>query len=560
MGGSLARLALLCASSAALCAAIGAPAWAADKCSPEALGALKVPHLTVAAAKQMPAEGANPAYCDVTGAVATNGDGAGPNAANFEFKLPENWNRKFVFFGVGGLAGSLRPSANPRDTAAALTRGYATAITDTGHTGKGSFDPSWILEAPGKLNKAKVADYWYRSWHQVTAAAKRLIAGYYAAPRIERSYFDGCSYGGHMGFVEAMRYPDDYDGIVAGAPYIDNRTQIWGYKDTKALLDAPIPPELVAKLDDAVLASCDAADGVKDGLIQNPGKCAFDPHSLVPGTLSKAQADAFDLYLRASVDEHGHTVYPGSSVADLVSTDGPGGGFVGRVESAVPPADPHARQPWGDKPPGLWAAVVGFAQYFVIRDPDYDYLANWPQKGNRITEAALRKFDARSRIGQVDQPERLRRFLAAGKKMILYHGYADTAISPFRTVWFYEDLAKLTGGYARLRQQARLFMVPGMLHCFGGAGPNSFDTLDALDDWVARGKAPDAILASKFPDNKTDQPALRTMPLCAFPEQAKYSGSGEVKDAANWTCPPGDRSQLEVGPDGILAGLGSGRN
>jgi feruloyl esterase len=558
MSRSLRRFALLCTGAAALGIAGGLSARASESCSVSALNALKIPHVTIATSKEVAAEGPAPAHCDVMGSVTTNGEGAGPNSANFEIKLPEKWNRKFVFFGVGGLAGSLRPSANPEDFASSLGRGFATAITDTGHVGKGPFDPTWILAAQGKPNQAKVVDYFYRAPHQVTVAAKALVAGYYSAPKIDKAYFDGCSFGGHMGMMEAMRYPDDYDGIVAGAPYIDNHTVIWSYKDAKAFLNAYIPRDLVAKINDAVLASCDAADGTKDGLIQNPAKCSFDPQSLVPDTLSKAQADAFQLFMRATTDADGHVLYPGSSVSDLAAADGPAGGFMGWVES-VPPVDAGAAEPWGDKPPVLWAAAEGFTKYFVLRDPQVNLNADWPVQEGRIADKALRQFDQRLGFADVDQPERLGRFFAQGKKLLLYHGYGDTAISPFRTVWFYEDLAKRMGGYAKAREQVRLFMVPGMLHCYGGDGPNAFDTLSALDAWVEQGKAPDAIVAAKFPENKRDKPATRTMPLCAFPEQARYSGSGDVNAAANWNCPANDRSQLDVGAAGIVAGMGPGR-
>lgn len=535
------------------------PAAASTACDVPALSALHVAGMTVASVASVAATEADPEYCDVKGSVRTDGDGAGPNEAGFEIRLPATWNGKFVFFGVGGLAGSLRPSANRVDVAEALGKGYATAITDTGHTGKSPFDDAWIISGKGKLNTAKVTDYWYRAAHQVTVAGRLLVTRYYGGSRIARSYFDGCSFGGHMGLMEAMRYPSDYDGIVAGAPYMDNRTQLWGYKNVKAFLDAYIPPPVLAKVDAAVLASCDAADGVKDGLIQNPAKCAFDPQTLVPDTLTQAQADAFKTFLRATQDAAGHAIYPGSSISDLAAADGSLGGFRGWVESQ-PPTDPAAAEPWGGHAPVLWQAAEGFTTTFDLRDAGFNFNRDWPEKDGRVAIAALRQFDARVAIGNVDQPSRLARYLAQGKKLILYHGYDDTAISPFRTVWFYEDLAAWRGGYAKVETQVRLFMVPGMLHCGGGPGPNAFDTLTALDGWVEQGRAPDGILATRFADNDPHKQVLRTMPLCAFPAQARYKGTGDVNDAANWTCPAGDRSQLEVGANGIAAGLGAERH
>jgi feruloyl esterase len=534
-------------------------AHAAAICTPEALTGLNIPDFTVASASETAATGPFPTYCDVKGSVATDGDGAGPNSAGVEMRLPGKWNGKLIFFGVGGLAGSLSPSANPHDFVSALGRGYATAITDTGHVGTSPFDPAWSIEADGKPNEAKIVDYFYRAPHQATIVAKHVAASFYGAPKVSRAYFDGCSFGGHMGLMEAMRYPDDYDGVVAGAPYMDNHTQLWGYKNAKAFLKAYVPAELVAKVNQAVLASCDADDGAKDGLIQNPAACKFDPQSLVPDTLNQAQADAFKLFMSAVKDAQGHAIYPGSSISDLAATDGPAGGFMGWVQPAAPAADASAAEPWGAAPPVLWAAAEGFVKFLELHDPAFDLNNNWPEKDAVVTDEALRKFDDRMSIGDADQSDRLASFFAKGKKLILYHGYGDNAISPFRTVWFYEDLANNLGGYDKAREHARLFMVPGMLHCLGGPGPNDFDMLGAIDAWVEDDKAPEAIVAAKFADNKPGPTPERAMPLCAFPEQARYFGTGDVNKASNWTCPAGDTRQLEVGSAGLAAGMGEAR-
>ena len=194
-----------------------------------------------------------------------------------------------------------------------------------------------------------------------------------------------------------------------------------------------------------------------------------------------------------------------------------------------------------------------------MRDPNANLNRDWPESDGQVADDALKQFDERLGVADVDQPERLAQFLGQGKKLILYHGYGDTAISPYRTVWFYEDLAGRLGGYDKAQEQVRLFMVPAMLHCFGGDGPNDFDTLGALEDWVEKGKAPNGIVAAKYPDNKPGPTPSRIMPLCAFPAQAHYNGSGDVNNAANWNCPEGDASQLEVGGDGVAAGMGLGR-
>jgi Tannase and feruloyl esterase len=519
-------------------------------CTLAALSGLRVPEMTVASANAVPGSAAYPAYCDVRGSVTTDGEGAGPGAARFEIKLPAKWNGKFLFWGVGGLAGSLNPSANRTDVASSLIKGYATAITDTGHQSTG-FTPTWALIARGRRNDAAVADYFYRAGHQVTVAAKQLVKSYYGSA-ITRAYFDGCSYGGHMGLMEAERYPGDYDAIIAGAPYLTNRTQLWGYKNAKAFLHAYIPPATLIQVDAAIRAACDAADGVKDGLIQNPAACSFDPDALVPATLTQKQADALKVYLGPVTDTNGHLVFPGSSVSNL----GPiriTGGLIPAAESA-PPGDVSAAEPWGKGAPLVWNLVRAFINYFVELDAGFNLNRDWPETDGQITLAGLHLFDQQTALGNVDDAKALRPFLKKGGKVLIYHGYSDPLISPFRTTQFYEDLAGAKD-YDAPQKQVRLFMVPGMSHCGGGPGPNVFDTLTALDDWVEKGTAPASLLATHFTDNNPHSPPERTMPLCPFPAAARYQGSGDVNNAANWSC-TANQDLLKVGADGIEAGVG----
>jgi feruloyl esterase len=506
----------------------------------------------------------------VRGSVATNGEGAGPGSAGFEIKLPANWNHKFLFWGVGGLAGSLFPSANRTDVAESLGQGYATAITDTGHHSSG-FTPTWALTAPGTRNDAAVADYFYRAGHQVTVAAKQLVKSYYQAASIIQSYFDGCSYGGHMALMEAERYPDDYDAIIAGAPYLTSRTQLWGYKNAKAFLNAYIPVPLLSKIDAAIKANCDALDGVADGLIQNPAACSFDPDSLVPATLTKEQSSALKLYLRAVTDTDGNLVFPGSSLSDL-SPGQPPRSIVPAAETA-PPTDAKAAEPWGANAPLVWNLAEAFINYFVELDPKFNANTSWPETDGQITPAALHLFDQQTEVGNVDQPESLEKFLKKGGKILMYHGDSDPLIPPFRTVWFYEDLAKstvakttgakatrakatrakATRGFDELQKQVRLFLVPGMSHCGGGPGPNSFDTLTALANWVEKDTAPNAIIATHFTNDNPQSAPDRTMPLCSFPTAAHFNASGKVTEASAWSCTP-NQDLLKTGPNGVQAG------
>jgi feruloyl esterase len=521
------------------------PAFAAD-CTTAALNALGVASMTIASATDVPAAAADPEYCDVKGSVATSGEDAGPGSANFEIKLPANWNQKFVFNGVGGLAGSLTSSANPADQALFLAKGYATAVTDTGHL---VANPTWEYTAPGTPDMPKVIDYYYRAVHDVTLAAKQLVKTYYGANTIRRSYFDGCSNGGKMGLIEASRFPSDYDGIISGSPWLDPvGTSLWSLKNIKALLDAYIPAAKFQAVNAAILKQCDKADGVADGLIQNPAKCAFQPDALVPETLTQQQADALKLIMSPVRDEHGKLIYPGASVGNLGQDNVTVRGATNYLET--PPADPTSAKPWGDAMvPANWSLAQNILMKLGYSDAGQD-MNNAVESKGVVKADALNLVYTRLAADIPDDPSAFGVFFAKGGKLLIYHGYADLIISPYSSIWFYEDLAQENGGYEKVQQNARLFMVPGMQHCVLGAGPNSFDTLSALEQWVEKGIAPDAIPATHSTDNAVD----RTMPLCKFPEEAHYKGSGDRNSASSWSCPQYDKSLLAVGPNGIQAG------
>jgi len=543
-------LILLVGPAVLLCSAIAAsPAWAMD-CQVAALSALGVPNITITSATDVAAAAPNPQYCDVKGSVTTSGEGAGPNSAGFEAKLPATWNGKFIFNGVGGLAGNLNSSANSVDQALFLARGYATAITDTGHV---STDPTWEITSPGEPNTPKVVDYFFRAVHEVTLATKQLVKGYYHSNTIAHSYFDGCSNGGKMGLLEAMRFPNDYDGIIAGSPWLDPvGTSLWSLKNVKALLDAYIPLPVFATVGAAITKQCDAADGVADGLIQNPAKCAFNPDALVPETLTQKQADALKLIMKPVSDEKGNLVYPGSSVSNLGQVNGSPRGPVNQLET--PATNPASARPWGDAtPPGNWNLATGILLALGYYDPSVDLNSAIENNNGVVKPAALKLVYDRLAADIPDDPSRYGAFFSQGGKLLIYHGYDDLIISPYSSIWFYEDLAEKNGGYEKLEGHARLFMVPGMQHCTGGSGPNTFDTLSALEKWVEKGVAPDAIPATHSTSSAVD----RTMPLCKFPEEAHYKGSGDMNDSSNWSCPQKDQSLLTAGPNGAQAGVGA---
>jgi feruloyl esterase len=534
---------------------MAAPAEAAlPNCNVGALAALNVPNVTISSAVAVPAGPQNPEFCDVLGTLRTTGFGAPDGSARFEIRLPAAWNGKFLFLGVGGFAGSLSPAVNPVDGLASLGLGYASAVTDTGHSG-GLTDARWTLNGLGQPDEAKITDYYFRATHQVTVAGKQLVSRYYRRP-IRRAYFDGCSNGGRMGLVEATKFPLDYDGIIAGAPFLDIRAIIGGAKFQKVQLTPAtyIPASKLPAVDAAVSAACDAVDGVTDGLIQNPAKCSFDPRTLVPGTLTSAQARTLKSYISALRDDEGNVVYEGNAITDLNG----GGGMDLWSTGLVPPISFTANEPWdtdgfGNSPLG-WQFADNFLKYVVTRTPTFD-LRNFGVSTNGVvSEPALELFDRRSAVGNADVPARMLPFLALNRKLILYHGFSDPALSPFRTVHWYADLAKIVHGFDRLQQHVRLFMVPDMQHCGGGPGPNVFDTLTALDNWVEQGVAPNGIIAAHFTGNDPTKPVDRTMPLCKFPEQAVHTG-GPVNVAASWQCTR-NRRLLELGANGRTAGLG----
>jgi feruloyl esterase len=356
-----------------------------------------------------------------------------------------------------------------------------------------------------------------------------------------------------MGLLEAMRFPNDYDGIIAGSPWLDPvGTSLWSLKNVKALLDAYIPLPVFATVGAAITKQCDAADGVADGLIQNPAKCAFNPDALVPETLTQKQADALKLIMKPVSDEKGNLVYPGSSVSNLGQVNGSPRGPVNQLET--PATNPASARPWGDAtPPGNWNLATGILLALGYYDPGVDLNSAIENNNGVVKPAALKLVYDRLAADIPDDPSRYGAFFAQGGKLLIYHGYDDLIISPYSSIWFYEDLAEKNGGYEKLEGHARLFMVPGMQHCTGGSGPNTFDTLSALEKWVEKGVAPDAIPATHSTSSAID----RTMPLCKFPEEAHYKGSGDVNDSSNWSCPQKDQSLLAGGPNGAQAGAGA---
>jgi len=405
------------------------------------------------------------------------------------------WNGKYQAVGNGGWAGVISYSA----MAEALEAGYATASTDTGHVGgRGTF----ALGHPEKL-----VDFAWRSEHEMTAKAKKVIETFYgSAPKF--SYWNGCSTGGRQGLKAAQMFPEDYDGIIAGAPA--NRTAISLWIADAVLKDPAryIPPAKYPVIHQAALAACDAGDGLTDGLIDDPRQCRFDPGVLLckqgdgPSCLTAPQvAAAKQIYSNAinprTKKELFASLVPGTELGWGVQAEGP---------------EPSAN-------------IYDQYRYVVFKDPNWDW----------------KTFDFDKDVVKGDLPENLimnatdpnmTPFFSRGGRIILYHGWSDSNVPAVNTIKYYDQVVAHMGGASKAMEHVRLFMAPGMGHCRGGEGPDTFDKVKALENWVERGTAPARLEASHSTNGRMD----RTRPLCAYPQVARYSGSGSIDDAANFTC------------------------
>lgn len=408
------------------------------------------------------------------------------------------WNQKFQAVGNGAFNGTIAYPA----MVAALERGYATASTDTGHTGGGA---AWAVGHP-----EKVIDYGWRAVHEMTVTAKRIVNAHYnTVPR--RSYWNGCSAGGRQAMKEAQRFPTDYDGIIAGAPGLD-----WTGRAARAVQVAAhlqkneagrLSPAQTKIVHMAALSACDTHDGVKDGVIEAPNRCAFDPGVLV----CKGQPDASCLTapqvetvrLLYSTEVHPTTTRP---VAGLF---------------------PGSELGWSDLGWTASARATGLDQFrfIVFKDPAWTI--------DRFSFAAdLARADEADEdtINALDP--NLKPFVDRGGKLMQYHGWSDPQISPGASVAYYERAIEALGGASKADGSYRLFMAPGMGHCGGGSGPNSFDMVGALERWVEQGLPPDQVVAS----HSTKGGVVRTRPLCPYPKVAAYTGSGSTDEAASFVC------------------------
>jgi hypothetical protein len=467
------------------------------------------------AAAMMPATAGASAYCRVTGLLS-------PEIA-FEVSLPAKWNGRFYMIGNGGHAGDSlddRGRATQRNEALAL--GFAFAQTNTGHDARKEPGATFVLSNP-----QKAVDYAYRAVHLTAITAKEITKEYYGAP-VFHSYWNSCSNGGRQGLIEAQRFPEDFDGIVADSPWVDQTgftiAAMW---NQKAVAGAGLTPAKLALVADRVMAKCDAIDGLKDGLIDDPRKCAFDPARDVaacrPGTdgaqcLTAAQAAAIAKVYSGPVS-NGKAFFPGfmpGSEAVMPPLFGGGSKGSGWLNMIV------ATQP--DQKPADFNLAEGTMRYLVFRPPvpDYDYRTFNFDKDTRL-------LDEWSKLADAKDPD-LSRFQMRGGKLLITYGWADSILEPMMGVNYYEQAVAKNG--PDTMQFFRLFMAPGMAHCGGGIGPERRDSMTAIIDWVEKGQAPASIVASQVANSKV----VRTRPLCPYPQVARFTGTGSIDDASNFRC------------------------
>jgi feruloyl esterase len=440
-----------------------------------------------------------PAHCRVAAVLRPSPD----SHIEMEVWLPsDTWNGKFQMVGNGGWAGTISLPA----MANALQEGYATASTDTGHKGGNA---AFAIGHPEKL-----VDFAYRAVHETAVKSKAIIAAFYdRAPRL--SYWNGCSTGGRQGLMSAQKYPDDFDAIVAGAPAnYQTHLHVWDLTVSIPTLKDPasaVPAAKLAMLNQAVIDACDSRDGVKDGLLNDPRACTFDVATLAckgadaDTCLTAPQLDSVRRMYAPARTKSGELIFPGKDPGSETGWTVIGGGPQGQAAAPQPPG-------------------VSVGSFQVA----YDDL-NWDWKTFDL-ERDLRLVDEKvGAIVNAVNPD-LSAFKARGGKLLLYHGWNDTAISAGNSINYYSSVLARMG--QKQDNWIRLFMAPGMQHCGNGPGPNQVNYMSALERWREADVAPDQLIAAHVTNNRVDM----SRPLCPYPQVAQYKGVGSTNDAANFVC------------------------
>lgn len=450
-----------------------------------------------------------PENCDVRGTIWPE--------AKFVLKLPAAWNGRFQMVGNGGTAGVLSLGAVDNG----VRKGYATASTDTGHDAAKEPLATFGRRASDNPNaERKVIDFGYQAVHETAVLAKKIVKAYYGeAPRY--SYWVGCSTGGRQGMNEAQRFPEDFDGLVIGAPGLNgtgsNMRRIWN----AVVQSGPgaLALEKLPLLADAVYKKCDGVDGLKDGLIDDPRKCDFDPARDLakctadtdgPHCFTGAQMEALKKIYDGVRNSSGRVIFPGQPLGAEIAVQGKSGweqDIAGPSKVSLPRSESYMQYMYLDPPPGPgWK----YTMYNFDKDPP------------KMAKPAL-KINATN-------PD-LRPLKQRGGKIIHYHGWADPMLVAFMSIDYYESVMHMMGD-KETKDFYRLFLIPGMFHCGGGVGCGTVDWLSPMVDWVEKGIAPEKLIGAHVEGGETK----RTRPLCPYPEVARYRGSGSIEAAENFAC------------------------
>lgn len=491
---------------------------AQKNCEPESFS--RPPDVAITSVTE---ESAPVPHCKVAGVIGTE--------THFELLLPDDWNGKFVMGGGGGFVGSV---INTAFAYLPLQKGYATVGTDTGHQGH-PIDASWAHN-----NLERIVSFGHQAVHRTAVTAKALIADYYDS-QTSRSYFTGCSRGGGQALMEAQRYPEDFDGIVAGAPAFSWTVELGArntlinqamFPDANDLSVAVITPEAQELIGNAVMAKCDVLDGLEDNIINDPTVCDFDVASLSCGDRQSKECLTNE-QVRAAENVYGDVVvngkrlfpgypvgaeaYPGGWARWL--TGGVSLGDVGEFQEGVAADSPF---PEPETPNAHWAFGNGVMKYLVFNDPDWDYTTYDFEDFEEVTAAAAQTLNATS--------SDLDAFRARGGKLLLHNGWGDMALTAYGTIEYYESVIERAPD---ARDDVRLFLMPGVEHCFGGPGPSYVDVLDAIDNWVETGSAPDVLPAVWLSEQFQPEGGR---PVCAYPDVVTYDGQGDPRAPESFSC------------------------
>lgn len=486
-------------ASAASAIAIAQESSPAARMTCERAAALRLPDVKIDGATAVAASttGAiRAAHCRVNGVIGSE--------IRFSLLLPDTWNRKFMMGGGGGYVGTVQNQAQ-----ASVNLGYATVGTDTGHQG-GLTDASWALN-----NLERQVNFGYLGVHRTAEVAKAVVRAYYGANE-NRSYFSGCSNGGRQGLMEAQRFPDDFDGIVAGAPALDFVGIAAQFlKDTQALFPnansttPALSPETLKSVEAQIVEACDGVDGAKDGLIEDPRRCKVDVGALKG--LSDAQRTTLKKVYAETQGKDG-AIYPAQPFGGEGDVAGGWPTWITGIGKPVTPQGPSLRYAFGTQ----------FFKFMVFNNAAWDYV-------NYDISNARKDGALTATVMNATNPD-LSAFKAKGHKLIMWHGWSDPALTALGSIKYYEQAQARD---ANLREYFRLFMMPGVLHCGGGPGPDTVDWTTTITDWIEKGQAPDSVIARK---TGVDGAVSRSRPLCVYPRHAEYKGSGSLDDAANFVC------------------------